>query len=327
MSSNIEVSASSRLEFIPQIPKQSVQLKIFEKSCAPEVIVDRIASIYYPVDVYCWYEGTDGLPRAGAEFMRKYIFDPLCQQKWDIKFYLYSLRAWDFSPNRFNSLATNALGQTINRINKKVIECLESSDFFRYCAAFSDDSSFYKYIQEEFPKKTWLLDISAKRKECGIKVGQLFDDTSTTLLDCVKDLDANKAYSLMQYLEGYYLIRESVRKALEKGRQVVNIAFVLPNDEGKYYCELPKDIEGMLQRDFGKDLSGISINITFNFFNYTTDKRARPYIDKQTGAAFVDANQVSSYFSYIDNLSRMRTLASSTLQYSCGPRDLIHNLT
>lgn len=83
-------------------------------------------------------------------------------------------------------------------------------------------------------------------------------------------------------------------------------AFVLPNDESKYYLDYPKDIENMLQLDFGKDLSGVDINISFQFFEYGNSLTARPYIDRRRKALKVEGEDIDSYFDYLSKPSISR---------------------
>lgn len=123
--------------------------------------------------------------------------------------------------------------------------------------------------------------------------------TSTSVFDCLKDIDVSKAYPAMQYIEGYYLIRRSVERALSNGHQKVQIAFILPNDEGKYYLDYPQNIEKMLRMDFGERLSNKDINIYFQFFKYGGDMNDRPYINRQRHALKVSSDDIHFYFNYL----------------------------
>ena len=157
------------------------------------------------------------------------------------------------------------LGEAINRINKAAIECLYSSSFFQYCTEIQEKSRIYEFLREELPKKRWLFALSENQKKKGVTIGELFDEKSS-LFDCVKYLDVSAAYSIMQYVEGYYLIQQSIKKALLNKQTKIQIAFILPNDESKYYLDYPENIKKMIQVDFGKDLLGIDIEISFQFF-------------------------------------------------------------
>jgi hypothetical protein len=299
-----------------QEPRDQVQVQLCDKPCSPEEIVKNLVSIEGPIDVITWLEGTQGLPPSGAAFMGECIFKPLRKLKENAKLYVYSLKGWDFNKKNITALATSTpLGEAINRINK-AIECIYSSSFFRYCTRFSKESELYAFINAELPKKKWLFDLSSSQKKTGMTVAELFDN-QTSCFDCINNLDVSAAYSLMQYIEGYYLIHESVKKGLEKGLKKIEIAFVLPNDEGKYYLDLPKDIRKMLLLDFGKALREVDINISLHLFEYGESAKSRPYIDKNPKAAKVKADEIRGYFDYLSQES----LTCGKPQMS---RDVIH---
>lgn len=299
----------------------TIQFEMRPERCAPEVIVDRLASIEGPVDVYFWYEGCDGQPEYGAHFMKEKIFDPLCRQKNDAKLCLYSLAAWKFTEPVSGMAPMSLLGQAINRINATALECISSSSFFRYCTEAVNKRGLYSFISEELPKKQWLYKLSAARETCGKTVETLFDNQSS-LFDCIKGMDLKHAYSSMQYVEAYYLIQESVKKGLNRGQKQIEIAFVLPNDESKYYNDLSKDVEKMLQLDFGSALNAVEIKISFQFFKYGKSQSLRPYIDTRPNAVIVPPEEIAAYLV-------PRTKPPKPLPQTAAPyfsREIIHNL-
>lgn len=303
-----------------QKPKECIRLQIYSDPCSPELIVNKLALIKGPIDIYCWYEGSQCLPKLGANFMTKSIFEPLYRLKQDAKLYLYSLKAWDFKKNISTMSSSTPLGEAINRINKAAIECIYSSSFFQYCTQIGEKSGIYEFLNGELPKKKWLFTLSENQRKRGMTIAELFNERNS-LFNRIKDLDVSSAYSPMQYVEGYYLIRESVRKALLRGQKKIQIAFILPNDESKYYLDYPKDIEKMLRLDFGEKLSGIDINITFQFFKYGDSLAARPYIDKRRNAPKVKAEDIGYYFNYLSQPSFSREPSSTPFL-----RDVIHNI-
>jgi len=182
--------------------KSFVTLDIQPDPVWPAEVINSLATIEGPVDIYCWYEGPACLPIKGATFMLKYLFEPLFELKKDAKLFLYSLNGWNFNP---------------------------------------------KIIAGNIPQTTAL------------------------------------------------------------GRAIVEIAFMLPNDEAKYYQDYPQDIEKMLQADFGDTLNDMEINIRFRFFNYDPqlfdsntwneieiDKSSRPYLGLVKSGC-VSAKQIKNY--------------------------------
>lgn len=293
-------SSSLAWESIQNIQEQ-IQLRIDLDPCEPEEIVKELALTEGPIDIYCWYEGSQCIPLVGANFMKTSLLQPLYESKKDAKFYLYSLKAWNFEPkkNISDMKADSPLGEAINRLNKAAIECIYSSSFFKYCTTQAQENcGLYEFFNEELPKKKWLLELSENKRRINKTIEKLFNEKSS-LLDSIKEKDISEGYSLMQYVEGYYLIQESVKKGLVNGQKKIQIAFVLPNDEGKYYLDYPKDIEPMLRKDFGEQLSGIDIAISFKFFKYN-EIDDRPYINKNKKPT-MKPGYVNEFFNYLTN--------------------------
>lgn len=277
------------------VPEENIKLEMNIEPFPPEAIVKQLAFIQGAADIYFWYEGQCNLPKSGAEFMKTALFEPLYRLKQDITLCLYSLKAWNFKKNvNVQDMSLSALGVDINKMNKPAAKCIDSSLFFKYCTQ-QNLSSLYDYLSDVLPKKTWLYNLSKSRPLRGKTVGDFFKNKS--LFDRIQNLDLAQAYSAMQYIEAYYLIRESVQRGLDKGEKIITIAFVLPNDEGKYYSDLENDIKKMLQLDFGNVIKGIAINISFRFFRYTNDLAKRPYSDSASEA--IKKKEISSYFEYL----------------------------
>lgn len=292
-----EASCSTTNILGPQETVRGVQLTINNRDSV-ESIVRQLNSTNGPLDVYLWYEGPrGGVPESGAEFIRAEIFDKINPRE-DLKLYPYSLTAWSFDKSVSDMPETTPLGTKINEISTKALECIYSTSFFRYCATPSETREIYQYVQEALPKKRWLKDMSQTRPNKGKTVYEFFNN-SGSLLDCIGHSDVNKAYSLMQYIEGYYLIQKSVKIALRNKKKEITIAFVLPNDENKYYdtrrkgLGLSRDLKPMLQKDFGEALKDIDIKVSFYLFNYGDNQGLRPYIDNSVPS--VDGADISKY--------------------------------
>lgn len=284
--------------------KTKITVQMAPEPLKPIEVIKNIASIDGPIDIWCWYEGVRGIPKKGASFMEKSLFTPIFREKSNVKLNLYSLKAWDFMLDISKMPETTRLGSAINRINKKAVECFSSSSFFKYCASVSKGSELYAFIQDTLPKKQRLIELSANRKKKNKTVGSLFNKQAS-LLDCMSEKDVNLAYPQMQYVEGYYLIRESVRRGLEKKQQKIEIVFLLPNNEGEYYEGISTDLEEMLTRDFGAAVEGVEINISFHFFNYGKEIFERPYIDKSEFPQMVKPKEISAYFDFCKTGEKM----------------------
>jgi hypothetical protein len=263
-----------------------ITIQMVSEPKAPALVVNELAAIEGPLDIFCWYEGRICLPKAGADFMTEETFKPLYKLKGDAKLYLYSLCGWNFK----QKIVSTRLGEAINRIDRSALECLYSSAFFEYC---KKESPLTPFLREELPKKKWAKDLSENYKKISITVAKLFEG-KPTLFDGIRDLDLSEAYSAMQYVEGYYLIQEAIKRRLAEGQRKVQIAFALPNDESKYYRDFPSDIPKMVELEFGRE---IEVHITFQFFRYGGSVGERPYIDKV--GPKVSPNEISNYFNYL----------------------------
>lgn len=294
--------------------KQPVNIDIQPEPVWPADVVDSLAEIDGPLDIYTWYEGPSFIPKTGADFMQKNLLEPLYRKKNDAKLFLYSLNGWNLKLKKVASSipTTTPLGEALNAVNKKAMECIYASSFFKSCCSNIDDQSpLYRILYDELPKKQWLIDLSKDRMSSGMSIDQFFS-RQISYLDCVKEMDTEKTYSILQYVEGYYLIKEAVVRALANKQIKIEIAFMLPNDEAKYYQDYPQDIEKMLKAD-GILLDNIVINVRFRFFKFdprlsidlenrndiVIDKITRPYLGACTKGSSLSKKDVPIYFEYL----------------------------
>jgi hypothetical protein len=263
-----------------ELPKEELIRTNLASDIVPaQEIVEDIVKKKGPVDIYSWFEGTECVPRKGAAWMKENIFEPLFAKKKDCFLHLYSLKgSWNFEKTIKLMPSSTRAGAAINGLGNPAVSCMYGFDFFRFCQSVPKSSGLYGYVDRELPKKTWLFDLSKDKIRPCKTVSQLFDGASS-LFDCIQEKNCTAAYSAMQYLEGYYLVRESVRKGLSNRQERIQIAFVLPNDEGKYYREFSKEIAKMLRSEFGDALEGIGVDISFYYFQYGK-LEDRPYIGK-----------------------------------------------
>lgn len=241
-----------------------------------------------PLDVYIWYEGPQGLPEAGATFYKESLLEPM-QSNAEARIHLYSLKAWKFE-RLISQMENSPLSDAVEKCKNVSIQCLCSSLFFKFCA---ENLTLRDWARAELPKKQWLSDLSAHYKPKGKTVAELFE-SQPTLLDSIQHLDVSHAYSHMQYVEGFFLIREVVAKALDQNQRSAKIAFVLPNDEDKYYRDLPQDLPGMLRAEFGSKIDGMKVDVSFHFFQYGKTPHERPYLSSRK-ASTVAHDNVGNY--------------------------------
>lgn len=269
--------------------------------------------------LYVWYEGVQGLRKKSTDFYKTNLFDPMKSNKSSVKFMLYSLRGWDF--NKFKTISmmplSTPLSDEIQQINPDLYEMVLSFDFFKYCASIPVASPVYQYIRGRLINKQSLIDLSVGRKELGLTVADLFSN-KPSIFDTIYSLDVCRAYSLMQYVEGLYLVGEAVKRQLELNSSCINIAFILPNDEGKYYADFPREIEQYLRYCVGECVPEMTVNIRFEFFTFGEMLNDRPYIDKSKGAQKIDAKDIKLYLpiARLSRLGEQKLESAPTIKYN-----------
>lgn len=261
----------------------------------PEKVVDEVSKMEGRVTVYCWYAGPDGLPEEGASFMTDRILRPLIEKKSDVELCLYSLEEWSFRRCVADMEAETELTRKIALINNRAIQALSSGRFFQFCKEARENEDLSLGIDFKSPEKKGLMDISSKFAPSGKSVEQLFG-RSPSLLDSIRELDVVNAYSAMQYLEGYYLVRRLVLKAIGEKMKTVQAVFVLPNDEGKYYKGFKDDLEVWLKRDLGESVETLDVRVSFLFFKYRKGSSTRPYLTKEGG--YVPTEEIPKYLTF-----------------------------
>jgi hypothetical protein len=290
----IHSSVATSIPFPVPVTERNITTYFRNTIVPPSKIVQSLILQGGKVDIICWYEGTQKLPESGASFMTEHIFRPLFERKKDVQITLYSLRAWSFQyPVR--EMRGSKLVDAINKINQSACKAISSASFFQYCTQVPSKTPLGQFLNKSIQQKPRLFQLSEEKPKKGMTVGQLFEG-QPSLLAPLYDLDVSAAYSTIQYIEGYFLVQDAVRRGIAEGRKTIKIAFVLPNDEGKYYTEFPGEVESMLQADFGEELRGLSIDISFDFFSYGTSPSSRPYTDR---AREVSPGKVASYFTFI----------------------------
>ena len=154
----------------------------------------------------------------------------------------------------------------IEKLSIPEIHCIRAADIFKKMEALDPISIDYfrKALRRSFIHKS-----SENAPDSHIPL--------QSILNCPvasewAHKDASKCYSTLQYLEGCLLVEEIVQKSAE---QEVDILFVLPNDELKYY----QDATGAFEQDVAFLLhhSDKRVQIQFYSFPYGENEQHRPY--------------------------------------------------
>ncbi len=309
-----------------------ISVKLSKDILSPETLMEEIAAEKESAEIFYWFEGIEGLPAKAISLLKKEFLDPLCgKAKGRVTWNLYSLRGWDFSANVEDLPASSEIAAAVDSVRSSAIRCLSASSFFSWCKSVKEESPLYQLVSKSLPGKGWLGDISkewmarkkASSEELPKTVREFFSGKSS-LLDSIYDLDVKLAYSYMQNVEGYYLIRNAVERGIEQGKKKIKIIFTLPNDEGKYYEDFPQQVQEMLKADFGSKIGDLEIDISFRFFSCGKSKGYRPYNRQSSKETMATPQQLLSLL--FATPSQPQLFENNRENRPRFPRDMYHDL-
>jgi hypothetical protein len=241
-------------------------------------IISQINDVENP-HIVLWYIGTNGLKKSSVAFYRQLIA-PIYTNNFNAIFWLYDLTAWGALKNPNLSIIKRSRHvQKISDMDSNRIKCLTAADIFNKMRLITDQQ-IINYLGNALSRKfIWQASLNACLS--GIMIKTLFKN-NCPLLTKYYDYDANRGYSMLQYLEGCLLIDEIVKIVLHPFNQKdLQIFFVLPNDEIKYYKDetnaFKKDIEFLINHLHNFESNEIKVIINFFPFKYGNLAHERPY--------------------------------------------------
>ena len=228
-------------------------------------------------NVVLWYVGCFGLKQASIEFYRKHIINPLISNGLDVAFWLVDLTAWfAFKNTKGDITKTSRFCKIINSFKAPDIHCLASSYIFSRLKQINN-AEVIEYF-EKLACYDFLKCASRQYEKKSIFVKDVFD-ANCEIMKKFYDYDVSQAYAFFQYMEGILLIEEIVVREIANGRRIIDIYFILPNDEFKYYLDknqsFQKDLSFYLSQTL--DLLSIEVNVNFIHFQYGNKMCDRPY--------------------------------------------------
>lgn len=154
---------------------------------------------------------------------------------------------------------------------------IKSSEFFKWLISEKNEKIIC-YIKKIF-NRTELYEVSKDYKNSNTTIKDIFGNIQ--IFDDIKDKDSAKCYSVFQYIEMLFLISNFVLN--NRSNDNVNLWFLLPNDETKYYTYkyFNNDIVCMLK------FMNIDAQPNVNFLPFVYGKKLdhRPYL---FGKKYVD---------------------------------------
>lgn len=249
----------------------------FQEGLTHQELIERINHVANS-HIFLWYIGSHGLKEAGVQFYKEKIKAILISPQ-TLSCNLVDFSSWGaFTNPRAKITAQHCCVEKINRFQIEKLKCIPASKIFQEIINTKQES-INNYFKKRLVEMEWLFENSHSFKESTIKIRDIFNQ-NCPIFEGIYDLDANRCYSAVQYIEGCFLISEIVKNNLDQ-QHPINVVFALPNDEAKYYrgdsSSFEKDISFLLNEQFGERLDGREVTINFFNFEYGTETFHRPY--------------------------------------------------
>lgn len=245
------------------------------------LIVSEVNKIHNSPHLVLWYIGPEGLKKEGVKFYKDNILNPVLSQNENARFCLVDLTAWGAFKKENRSInLSSSCSSVIDDFPGGRISCIKSSQLLNKIQCPEDEeiaNHFRLALRRDF-----LQNLSKKFPHIGVQLGNIFSESNSIAKEW-GFLDVAKAYSMIQYLEGCFLVDEIVSKAAAVHEcSEIEIVFILPNDEYKYYQDesnfFQRDIEFLISRRCRHvDISQFNISVHFYSFQYGSDQKMRPY--------------------------------------------------
>lgn len=263
-------------------------------------VIESIQNDIPDPQIILWYSGESGLKERGATFYKN-IFNSFLNKEM-YHFHLYDLEAWKALRNSKASVVKKgAYTTSINKASLAHFSAIGSHKFFKYIKDANSDN-LKNYVNTSILDNKFIFSSSIDRVKSNLSLKQALR-SDDSLMSSLNELDTALAYSPLQYLEGLFLVNHIVKKSLELNKSSVNIVFLLPNDEAKYYKDdlvlLNQNIDKVLELDeergYLPGLNDCKITISFMFFEYGNSLSERPYISREKSDKLIKPNKVLDY--------------------------------
>lgn len=196
------------------------------------------AGISTPLSILVWYSGTGGLTERSRNFYTEQLLSPLIASGDPYILYLYDLSAWKGLAQESASIRQQAsfvdAGPLLSMTGE--ISPIASADFFKALELWRS-----RYLEEVVVTRSFPIftSLSARRSSgVGFTTIGFEPPVIRALLEQRPILaDTGYAYSMLQYLEGLWLVRELAAKALARGNSNPTLIFLLPQGELPYFYD------------------------------------------------------------------------------------------
>ena len=260
----------------------SVNVNFNEEETLEEVVF-HLNKLNNP-QILLWYVGCYGLREFCVNFYKQGLIIPVLRKNPRATFWFLDLTAWNaFTSPKGCITKFSSLCDKIKNFGDCRIRCVKTSELFEDMIKLSDEN-LVRRLSETF-SKDFLKTASKGYPRSNIRVKDVFPKPCP-IIKCLYEKDTSEAYSAFQYLEGCLLVLRVVEQFFLHRYEAINssldIAFVLPNDEFKYYQDdfqsFQSDLNLLLSTLYELPLKK-DIDLSINFFSYLfgSEKRHRPY--------------------------------------------------
>jgi len=261
------VSCNIEVEFIESLP--------FEK------IVSEFGNLNNP-QIIIWYIGHKGLKKNCVEYYNDNIILPIIKKNIESTFWLIDLTAWNAFKNISGSInKKSSVCTTLENFQQNnLIKYLTAAEIFNKMKSISS-SNIIEYFQQAL-SRDFIVNSSKSFSPIGVTVKDLMEN-NCPIVSNFYDWDVSNAYSVFQYLEGCFIIKEIISRFIKNNSSNnYTMVFLLPNDELKYYKDdqesFKKDLDFFLSQSFNVfDELNFPINIKFYSFTFGDQMDQRPY--------------------------------------------------
>ena len=231
-----------------------------------------------------WYIGPYGLKQSTVEFYRDNIFSKIISTYPKFKIWLVDLTAWNILKSRqFTYIRDSSFSDKIENfenLNIGVIRCSKIFSAINSCKHNTESFQLKKEILNR--PSTW--EKSSSFPLSGISINSIFPE-GTVLNELLYDIDTSKCYSTIQYLEAIQMVTEIVNEQ-RHFQNLIEIVFLLPNDELLYYnhtdSDFSDDVKRSLLSQINQDHPPLKVSIQFISFDFGDTLSCRPYIAHQS---------------------------------------------
>lgn len=242
--------------------------------------LDTVPAVFQQIDcphIILWYIGCYGLKKEGVEFYKNFVINPIRKSNQNATFWLVDLTAWNAFKTTSGSISKyNSCCNVIDDFGDKKLKCIKSSFIFNKMCELSCETEL-AYLKQVL-SRDFLFEASKKFPFSHLCIGDIFPRDSWISAEYFA-CDSAKMYSAFQYLEAYFIVEEIVIKHVMKGANSLDLVFLLPNDEFKYYQfqenSFRRDVHFLLAKRV-PDLN-LKLNIQFISFNFGENQQNRPY--------------------------------------------------